>query len=227
MDLAQLLDDAPPVHGDITHALIPQALERIASTIKPGHRTIETGSGHSTIAFALTGAEHTCIVPDQREVAAIRAYCDAHQVPLDRVSFRVGMSERVLPTLDLGPLDLALIDGSHSFPHVFIDWFYLAEHLKMGSTLIVDDTHLWTGRVLRDFLTAEPGWRLDTELQGRSAVFKKTAPTVLDRVWFEQPYVARRSGFGRPLNKARQAVSMVRHGQAGDLRREVQRKLRR
>lgn len=62
MDLDQLLTDAPPIHGDITHALIPQALQRIVDIVKPGDHTIETGSGHSTIAFALSGAVHTCIV---------------------------------------------------------------------------------------------------------------------------------------------------------------------
>jgi hypothetical protein len=224
MDLDQLLTDAPPIHGDITHALIPQALQRIVDTVKPGDHTIETGSGHSTIAFALAGAVHTCIVPDQNEVDAIRAYCETHDVPLDTVTFHADKSELVLPALDLEPLDFALIDGSHSFPQVFIDWFYLADALKVGSTLIVDDIYVWTGRVLCDFLAAEPGWRAETELQGRSAVFVKTGDAGLNRMWLDQPYVARKTGFGKPLNKARQAVSMVRHGQAGDLVGELRRK---
>lgn len=224
MNLDQLLTDAPPIHGDMTHALIPPALRRIAETVRPGMRTLETGSGHSTIAFALAGAEHICIVPSEDEIAAIRRYCDEHGVDLGRVTFHAQPSEHVLPALDPGPLDFVLIDGSHSFPQVFIDWFFVAEALREGATLMVDDTHVWTGRALRDFLAAEPGWQLETELLGRTAVVKKTAPADLNRVWFDQPYVARRTGFGRPLSKARQALSMLRHGQAGELAELVRRR---
>jgi predicted O-methyltransferase YrrM len=227
MNIRQLLEDAPVIHGDVTHGLIPEALEHIAATVKPGHRTVETGSGHSTIAFALAGAEHTCIVPSEDEIAAIRSYCEAHAVSLDDVTFHAEPSEEVLPTLDLGPLDLGLVDGSHSFPQVFIDWFYMARALKPGGTLIVDDVHVWTGRVLRDFLLEEPGWEQVTELRGRTSVFRATGGADLGRVWTDQPYVARKTGFGSPANKARQALSMVRHGQAATLGGELRSKISR
>lgn len=225
MNLEQLLTDAPPIHGDMTHALIPQALRRIVDTVKPGDHTLETGSGHSTIAFALAGAVHTCIVPDPAEVQAIREYCDTHDVPLDKVTFYTEKSELVLPGLDLEPLDFVLIDGSHSFPQVFIDWFYVAEALKRGGTLLVDDIYVWTGRVLCDFLTEEPGWQADIELHGRSAVFTKVGDAGLNRVWTDQPYVARKTGFGGPVNKARQVISMVRHGQSRDVVEEIRSKV--
>jgi hypothetical protein len=49
--------------------------------------------------------------------------------------------------VELDPLDLVLVDGSHSFPQVFfIDWFYTAGALKIGGHLLVDDVHVWTGR---------------------------------------------------------------------------------
>src|SRR4051812_12731900 len=99
MSIDQLLAEQPVIHGDITHGLIREAIEHIGRTVKPGDRTIETGSGHSTIAFALTGANHTCIVPDEDEIAAIRRYCDAEGISLDQVTFHADVSERVLPTL--------------------------------------------------------------------------------------------------------------------------------
>ncbi|MEA2421351.1 MAG: hypothetical protein QOF55_450 [Thermoleophilaceae bacterium] len=225
MNIDQLLADKPVIHGDITHGLIPEAIEHIGRTVKPGDRTIETGSGHSTIAFALTGAEHTCIVPDPDEIAAIKRYCEAEGISLDRLTFHSDVSERVLPGLDLGELDLALLDGSHSFPQVFIDWFFVAGPLKPGGTLIVDDIHLWTGRVLRDFLAEEPGWEPVTELRGRTAVFRKTGAWDPNAVWYDQPYVAKRTGFGKPLNKARQVASMARHGQTGVLVDELRSRL--
>jgi hypothetical protein len=48
--------------------------------------------------------------------------------------------------------------SSHSFPQVFIEWFYTASALKVGGHLLVDDVHVWTGHVLRDFLLDEPEW---------------------------------------------------------------------
>ena len=50
------------------------------------------------------------------------------------------------PTLELDALDLVLIDGSHSFPQVFIDWYYTQSALKVGGALLVDDVHIWTGK---------------------------------------------------------------------------------
>jgi hypothetical protein len=225
MDIDQLLADKPVIHGDITHGLIPEAIEHIGRTVKPGDRTAETGAGHSTIAFALTGATHTCIVPDPDEIAAIKRYCEAEGISLDRVTFHADVSERVLPAIGLEELDLALLDGSHSFPQVFIDFFFMGSPLKPGGTLVVDDIHLWTGRVLRDFLVEEPGWDQVAELRGRTAVFLKTDAWDPNAVWYDQPYVAKRTGFGKPLNKARQVVSMARHGQSSVLAGELRRRL--
>lgn len=208
-EIRQLIRDAPAIHGRTTYPLLFRALEHIAATVVRGDRTIETGAGYSTVVLALAGAEHTCIVPEESEVAAIRAYCERRGVSLDRVTFHVAPSEDILPTLDPAPLDLALIDGSHSFPQVFIDWFYLADALRVGATLIVDDTHLWTARVLRDFLAAEPSWRLDATFAGRTAVFTKTGDVDLRRNWSKQSYVARRSGLRRMIATAREIAWML------------------
>ena len=71
--VSQVLDHPPLIHGwdpgegVITHGLIRPALEFIESTVKPDWRTLETGSGLSTIAFAMTGSEHLVIVPNAEE----------------------------------------------------------------------------------------------------------------------------------------------------------------
>ncbi len=230
LTLRQILADAPAIHGDagsqdlLTHGLTPDALTFIEQHVKPGDRTLETGSGFSTILFAALGAEHICIVPNQPEVERIRAYLESRDVPTDRLRFCVEPSERVVPTLDLDALDLILIDGSHSFPQVFIDWFYTAHALTIGGHLIVDDVHVWTGRVLRDFLVAEPEWDFVNELGGRTAIFRKTAATDPDKLWTLQPYVMRRSGAGARA-QARMAVSLLRHGQRAELVKLVRGKL--
>ena len=234
LTLERMLADAPAIHGEansgesslMTHGLVPEALQFIERTVGPGDRTLETGSGYSTILFALLGAHHTCIVPNRPETERITAYLAEQGISADRVHFIVEPSERVLPKLELEPHDLVLIDGSHSFPQVFIDWFYVAPALKVGGHLLIDDIHVWTGKVLRDVLVAEPEWELVTELHGRTAVFRKTAEVDPDRLWTEQRYVVRRSG-GGVGTQARMAWSMLRHGQSAQLRRLVRRRLRR
>ena len=122
----------------------------------------------------------------------------------------------MLPTLEPGPLDLVLVDGSHSFPQVFVDWFYVATALRVGGHLLVDDVHVWTGRVLRDFLQAEPEWSLVREIHGRTAILRKVAEVDPDKLWTQQPYGRRRSATGI-RTPVRMAVSMLRHGQRQEL----------
>ena len=223
MMLDQLFADAPALHGPAgapgpTHGLLDDALRFIDRTVRAGDRTLETGSGYSTILFALKSTQHVCIVPQRQEVDRIRAYCDEHGISTATVEFHFAPSERVLPALDLDRLDLVLVDGSHSFPQVFIDWFYTASALKVGGHLLIDDVHLWTGRVLRDFLLDEPEWAKVTELRGRTAIFRKTAEVDLDRLWTDQRYVRQRTRLGLPT-VVRQSISMVRHGQSSELLR--------
>jgi hypothetical protein len=230
--LATLLQEQPAIHGPAgasdlaTHGLLEEALELIERTVRAGDRTLETGSGYSTLLFAILGAEHVCIVPNLPEVERIKAYCAEKNIATDRLTFHVAPSERVLPDLTLPPLALVLIDGSHSFPQVFIDWFYTAQALEVGGRLLVDDVHVWTGRVLRDFLAAEPEWRLDDELGGRTAVFTKVAQVDPDKVWTEQAYVTRRTRVGA-ATAGRVAWSMLRHGHRRELAARVKTAARR
>jgi hypothetical protein len=219
--LEALLRDRPAIHSDdgsdpMAHGLLEEGLALLDRIVQPGWRTLETGSGFSTIILAAKGAEHTCIVPNQREVDRIRAYCADSGIDTRRVMFHLQPSERVLPALELGALDLVLLDGSHSFPQVFIDWFYTATALTRGGRLIVDDIHLWTGRVLRDFLAAEPAWRVDDELGGRAAILTKVGDVDPDQLWTDQRYVQARSSLGI-TGKARMVASMVRYGHIAEL----------
>ncbi len=211
MDLRALLRDAPAFHEDEGHGPVSlqasrDILETLDAAVREGSRTLETGAGLSTVVFAARGATHVCVTPAAAEVERIRTYCAAHAVDLGRVRFEVGRSERVLPRLEIGPLDLVLIDGGHGFPTPFVDWCYAAEPLRVGGLLLIDDIHLWTGEVLRDFLVEEPGWALRREFPMRAAVFEKTAAMPALPEWFAQPYVARRSrragSLGRLVRRA-------------------------
>jgi len=220
-----LIFDPPHLHGASADgtwhewALGGEALRLLSSRLQPGWRTLETGAGVSTVLFAMQDTQHTCIVPDPEEVARITEFCAAHGISTDRVTFIEQNSEDALPRLEPEPLDLVLLDGSHSFPSVFIDWYYTARRLKIGGWLFVDDTHIWTGRVLREFLQAEPDWELVEDFPYRTAIFRTRSPVFGVRNWIDQPYVVARSASTR----RREALMSLRerswHRVSGKLQR--------
>jgi hypothetical protein len=118
--------------------------------------------------FFAERANHVCIVPFAK--ARINF---VKSIFLFGFRFEIDFSEKVLPQLEIGELDLLLIDGAHGFPLPFIDWYYGASKLKIGGILIIDDTQVWTGHVLKMFLSGEPEWQLVADYAPRCVVFKK------------------------------------------------------
>lgn len=190
--IESLLNSCPAVHGDVTYGLETETLRFIDRHVSAGSRTLETGSGLSTVLFAYRGTRHTCVTPWQLEVARITKHCNDHGIQTDGVTFAVGSSDEILPSLlHAGPLDLVLIDGGHGFPLPFVDWLYSAPRLEVGGLVVIDDTHLWTGAILRDFLSLDPDWKLEA-LFARGAAFRKVNE-FRNKEWNEQPYTLRQS----------------------------------
>jgi len=191
---AELIREPPLVHADgfgapTTYQLATRVLEYLATVVQAGDATLETGEGVSTILCAMLGARHTCVTPNGDAVGRIRAYCDSHHISLDHVTFAMGLSEEVLPTLGDAPLDLVVIDGSHSLPATFIDWYYAGRRLRVGGLVVVDDVQLWPCALLAEFLESEPMWREVFSEPGRTRVFERTQPGELIRHWQLQPLV--------------------------------------
>jgi hypothetical protein len=193
MTLQRLLSAPPKLHGPdraLTDGwrLDDTALLFLESRVRAGMRTIETGAGVSTIAFAITRTRHTCVVPDRRVVRRIGRYCASAGISLRSVRFVLDRSEYALPKLQRATYDFALIDGRHGFPAPFIDWFYMADRLRRGGVVLVDDTWIWTCDVLARFLDANPGWRRCGDLP-TSAAFLKERNTAQHAEWVDQPFV--------------------------------------
>jgi predicted O-methyltransferase YrrM len=174
-------------------ALDEPALRLILDNVRPGDRTLETGVGHSTVVFALAGARHTSVAPRGLEFGRVQEWCAAHGVDTGTVTFVAGLSQDVLPALPADPLDVALVDGDHAFPIPFLDWFHAATRLRVGGLVIVDDTQIRTGALLRAFLDSEVAagrWQRRAALE-RTVMFEKRAHHVLDpRGWVGQPFCA-------------------------------------
>jgi hypothetical protein len=194
--IAELLRDPPKLHtheSSVTNwgidtRLVPH-LERL---VRPGSRTLETGSGISTIVFLALGAEHRAVSPDADEPERIRAYCSEKGIATSSYTHVVARSEAYLPSLSEAEpeLDLVLVDGDHAFPIPCIDWFYATRLLKKDGIAIVDDIQLWSGRLLADFLSGDDAWQV-IERTHRFGVYRLRieAREALSRWWGQQPYV--------------------------------------
>lgn len=216
VDLQQLRDNPPRIHGEgEIWGLSLEALGYLDRTVGEGMATLETGIGLSTAVFAMRGARHVCINPDEEQVEKFSAYCDEVGLDLSSVTFVLDFSETVLPTLEVEPLDVALIDGGHGFPTPWIDWFYISRKTKVGGIILIDDTQVWTGRVLRDFLRREPGWaHLGVDLGPRTSAFRMSSDAE-PREWHEQPYVVARSRPSQIGYRARAGLRLLRDRRFG------------
>lgn len=161
---------------------------------------IETGAGCSTLAFLLAPATTvTSIATSAALFERIRTWLDsageleARQTHWDA---RVGRSEEVLPRLAAdrpNSVDIALIDGGHGWPTVFVDFCYLNHMLRQGGILILDDLQLHSVAELGRLLHMQPGWVIDTEISGKTLAFKKTSDLGYLPDFSGQPYIKLRS----------------------------------
>jgi predicted O-methyltransferase YrrM len=198
MDVTTLLANPPPLHRTGSQLssrwkLADAELRFLDRMLQSGMKTIETGAGLSTILFSLKGADHTAIVPDEGLRDRILAWCAEHGIDTSRTTFVLERSETALPKLadQASGHDLALIDGSHSFPMPFIDWFYISGMLKVGGLVMIDDLHIWTCETLTRFLEHDERWEGVQETPS-AAIYRKISAEKLAE-WKAQPFVARRS----------------------------------
>ncbi len=190
--VATLYRERPPFFPG-NWALTRDVCSWMAGELGGAARTLETGSGYSTVIFAASAAQHTCISPSQDEHRKISDWCATHGVEIDNVTFIASRSQDVLPTLELQSLDLVLIDGWHAFPVPILDWYHTAPALRVGGIMILDDDNIRPVRILHDFLRAEEDrWELVTRI-GHTSAFRKLAPEVVDTgEWSTQPFSARK-----------------------------------
>jgi len=196
MNFDDLLRLHPRIHLDekgepISWAIGEDVLRYLDRVLEPGWTTVETGSGMSTLVFVVNGCRHFAISPAAREFDVIHAFCREHGIDAAGFTPIVERSERVLPELRVEDVDLFLIDGRHAFPSPYVDFYYGAELLRTGGLMVVDDTHLLTGAVLRDFLAEDTHWRT-VELFDKTAVFEKLDDRIHVGEWNTQPYILSR-----------------------------------
>ncbi len=177
--------------------------------MQPGMATLETGAGTSTIVFASRGAEHEAVTPSADEAERIRVECARRSISTERVRFHVGSSHQMLPAWTPRPLDLVLIDGAHGFPYPILDWWWLAPHVRVGGTMLLDDAYMPPVAALVDALRADPAWEILGAVGYRTVIVRKLAEGLPAFDW-ERGRIGGRMSF-RYLPPHRRAVAAVRH----------------
>ena len=206
----ELRSAPPPLHGQTAFwGLAWPALAWLEQTVRPGTATLETGAGASTIVFAARGAEHEAVTPSAEEAERIRAECARRSISTERVRFQVGSSHQVLPAWAPRPLALVLIDGAHGFPYPILDWWWLAPHLRVGGTMLLDDAYMPPVAALVDALRADPAWDVLGAVGYRTVIVRKLAEGLPAFDW-ERGRIGGRMSF-RYLPPHRRAVAAVRH----------------
>jgi predicted O-methyltransferase YrrM len=206
--LAALAAEQPAFHHDGEREQVwsarPETLAYLAEVTRAGDRTVETGSGASTVVFAAAGAEHTAISPVAREHRAIERWCREHGVLTDRLTFVEGYAEEVLPGFyPATPIDVAFVDGKHSFPYPILDWHYLCNSLRGGGVLVLDDVRAPAVEVLCRIMLADPAWELVAAPDREAAAFRRLAEAPSGDPWQQQRLAppeafARHLGAGAP-----------------------------
>lgn len=185
--IAQVAEDMPCVHGEVTWRVADKDLRLIETYVRPESVTAETGAGLSTIMFAIIGSRHTAIAPVPEEWLRIQEACRRHHISTANVTFVPGSSVDVLPKLAPDSFDFCFIDGCHGFPVVALDFFYMSRMLKVGGVLGLDDVPIWACKMVSDFLKHEQGWQYLT-VGERAAFFVKRLADQESREWDHQPF---------------------------------------
>lgn len=212
MTLTKLLDSPPKIHdwdsGALSSSGLPTAVFQFMDQILHSEsRSIETGMGISTALFALKGTIHTCINPDEQEIARFKAYIHENNILIENMQFLCKRSDEVWYDLKESIWDLILIDGCHGFPVPYLDWYFFSQGLKINGYLIIDDTNISTGKELKAFLSAEDSWELVAPFSTKTAVFKKVKDFDYNKEFIFQPYVLQAT---KAINKTNKFMDVAR-----------------
>lgn len=200
-DADALLDNLPRLHfwdgepqvGGLNRPIGERLIAELARYESP--RVIETGAGATTLLFcALAPRTLTSIAPNGDLRDRIFGEAAERGISLDPLRFLIERSEVALPRIagEGDRFDVGLIDGSHSWPSVFVDFCYMNMMMPAGGTFFVDDIHLYSASQLYFLLRQQEGYEY-VALDGKLATFRKLVEDQFLPDWNGEPYIAQNS----------------------------------
>ncbi len=198
---AEYLDDLPLLHtwdngatwntGGFSRAHLRQLHEYLSDNVGVHPAIIETGAGNSTLTFLhLAPRRLVAIAPAADLRDRILAYCADAGIDTSALEYRVERSEIALPTLAFADerFDVALIDGGHGWPTVFVDFCYINMMMRRGGLILVDDLQIHSVAELARLLEQQPNFDLALDL-GKLQIWQKQYDQPFLPEHSKQPYI--------------------------------------
>lgn len=160
-------------------------------------RSVETGTGKSTLLFSHLSAHHTVFAKDDTSNGdSLRLVQDSPILRSSAVEFVVGPTQKTVPQYEFANhIQLAFIDGPHGYPFPDLEYYFIYPHITTNGLLIVDDINIPTVFNLVQFLKEDKMFEM-IEVVRTTAFFRRTATEVFDPFgdgWWLQEY--NRKGF--------------------------------
>jgi hypothetical protein len=201
-----LLENPPKLHywggteqvGGLNSVIGDRLISELGHYDSP--RVIETGAGATTLLFCcLDPGSVVSIAPDAELRDRIFAEATKRQIALKRLFFVCDRAELALPRIaaDRNRFDVGLIDGSHNWPSVFVDFCYINMMMPAGGTLFVDDIHLYSVSQLFNLLRQQEQFE-HVALDDKMATFRKLVDGPFLPEWHREPYIAEMSPVSLP-----------------------------
>ena len=202
-DAGAVLDDLPQLHywrgsqrvGGLNRMIGERIITELGRYDSP--RIVETGAGATTLLFCCLEPDAvTSIAPDDALRDRILTEASAREISVEPLRFFCERSEIVLPRLaaDGEEFHAALIDGSHSWPSVFVDFCYMNMMLRSGGTLFVDDVQLYSVAQLYFLLRQQREFEY-VALDRKLATFRKLTDRPFLSELRRQPYLRQNTVF--------------------------------
>jgi hypothetical protein len=196
-----LLADLPKLHfwggeeqvGGLNSVIGERMISELARYDSP--RVIETGAGATTLLFCcLDPGALVSVAPSAELRDRIFAEATKRKIAVTRLFFVCDRSELALPRIaaDRNRFHVGLIDGSHNWPSVFVDFCYINMMMPAGGTLFVDDIHLYSVSQLFHLLRQQEQFEF-IALDNKMATFRKLVHHQFLPEWNREPYVAEKS----------------------------------
>ena len=187
--IENILKEAPKFHGVTpttwnSNVNLLQYIDK--HCLKPDLKTLEIGSGYSTIVFLANQCFHTTVTVFENEVIRLKEYCNNNNISTEKHNIIIGDSTEKIPALN-SKYDVIFIDGAHRFPYPIVDWYYCTNLLNNKGLIIIDDIDITSCNILVTFMSSDPHWK-EIIIKENYAIFEKMSDPFYPEDWKSQPF---------------------------------------